>query len=52
MNASLTERIKAHARELGFDLVGVAPAAAGPHSAFRNRSRASPARWPTCSASR
>ncbi len=32
--ALLTERVKEHARDLGFDQVGVAPAAPGPHSAF------------------
>ncbi|MBI3944667.1 MAG: tRNA epoxyqueuosine(34) reductase QueG [Armatimonadetes bacterium] len=34
MDTTLTQAIKARARELGFDQVGVAPARSGPHAAF------------------
>jgi epoxyqueuosine reductase len=34
---TLTHRIKTHARHLGFDLVGIAPAQPGPHADFLRR---------------
>ena len=35
--STLTHRIKIHARHLGFDLVGIAPAQPGPHADFLRR---------------